>query len=55
VKFIFQDVYNPQDASSYLAKRLNVKLIVLPHDVGAVKEADNVFSVFDEIIRRITQ
>jgi len=54
VKFILQDVYNPQDASSYLAKRLNVKLIVLPHDVGAVKEADNVFSVFDEIVRRLT-
>jgi zinc/manganese transport system substrate-binding protein len=55
VKFIFQDVYNPQDASSYLSKRLSVKLLVLPHDVGAVKEADNVFSVFDEIVRRITQ
>jgi zinc/manganese transport system substrate-binding protein len=55
VKYILQDVYNPQDASSYLAKKLNVKLIILPHDVGAVKEADNVFSVFDEIIRRITQ
>ncbi len=55
VKFIFQDVYNPQDASSYLAKRLNIRLIILPHDVGAVKEADNVFSVFDEIIRRIAQ
>ena len=55
VKIIFQDVYNPQDASSYLAKRLNVRLIVLPHDVGAVKEANDVFSVFNEIIRRITQ
>jgi zinc/manganese transport system substrate-binding protein len=54
VKRVFQDVYNPQDASSYLAKRLNVKVIVLPHDVGAVKEADNVFSVFDEIVRRLT-
>jgi zinc/manganese transport system substrate-binding protein len=54
VKFILQDVYNPRDASSYLAKKLNVKLIVLPHDVGAVKEADNVFSVFNEIVRRLT-
>lgn len=54
VKYILQDVYNPQDASSYLAKRLNVKLIIMPHDVGAVKEADNVFSVFDEIVRRLT-
>ncbi|HVN48439.1 MAG TPA: zinc ABC transporter substrate-binding protein [Bacteroidota bacterium] len=54
VKFILQDVYNPQDASVYLSKKLNVKMIVLPHDVGAVKEADNVFSVFDEIVRRLT-
>jgi zinc/manganese transport system substrate-binding protein len=54
VKFILQDVYNPQDASLYLSKRLNVKLIVLPHDVGAVKEADNVFNVFNEIVRRMT-
>jgi zinc/manganese transport system substrate-binding protein len=54
VKFILQDVYNPQDASTYLSKRLNVKLIVMPHDVGAVKEADNVFNVFSEIVRRLT-
>jgi zinc/manganese transport system substrate-binding protein len=54
VKFIFQDVYNPQDASAYLSNRLNVKLIILPHDVGAVKEADNVFRVFQEIVRRLT-
>ncbi len=54
VKYILQDVYNPQDASQYLAKRLNIKLIVMPHDVGSVKEADNVVSVFDEIVRRLT-
>lgn len=54
VKFILQDVYNPQDASQYLSKRLNIKLVVLPHDVGSVKEADNVFHVFDEIVRRLT-
>jgi zinc/manganese transport system substrate-binding protein len=54
VKLIFHDVYNPQDASQYLAKRLGVKVILLPHDVGAVNEADNVFSIFDEIVRRLT-
>jgi zinc/manganese transport system substrate-binding protein len=54
VKFILQDVYNPQDAAQYLSKKLNAKLIIMPHDVGSVKEADNVFSVFDEIIRRLT-
>jgi zinc/manganese transport system substrate-binding protein len=54
VKYILQDVYNPQDASTYISKQLNVKLIIMPHDVGSVKEADNVFSVFDEIVRRLT-
>jgi zinc/manganese transport system substrate-binding protein len=54
VQFILQDVYNPQDAALYLSKKLNIKLLILPHDVGAVKEADNVFSVFDEIVRRLT-
>jgi len=54
VKYVLQDVYNPQDASLYLSKKLNVKLIIMPHDVGSVKEADNVFSVFDEIVRRLT-
>ncbi len=54
VKYILQDVYNPQDASQYLAKKLNVKLVILPHDVGSVKEGDTVFGVFDEIVRRLT-
>lgn len=54
VKYILQDVYNPQDASMYLSKKLNIKLIIMPHDVGSVKEADNVFSVFDVIVRRLT-
>jgi len=54
VKYILQDVYNPQDASLYLSKKLNIKLIIMPHDVGSVKQADNVFSVFDEIVRRLT-
>ena len=54
VKYIFQDVYNPQDASTYLAKRLQVKMLILPHDVGATDGATDVFSVFDEIVRRMT-
>jgi zinc/manganese transport system substrate-binding protein len=55
VRCILQDVYNPQDASMYISKRLGVKMIILPHDVGAVKEADGIITLFDEIVRRITQ
>ena len=54
-QFILQDVYNPDDASCHLANKLGMKLIVLPHDVGAVREVDDIFSLFDEIVRRLTQ
>jgi zinc/manganese transport system substrate-binding protein len=55
VRFIFQDVYNPQDASNYISKRTGVNMVILPHDVNAVKEADGIISLFDEIVRRILQ
>jgi zinc/manganese transport system substrate-binding protein len=54
-RFILQDVYNPDDASRHLAKKLNMKFIVLPHDVGSVKEANSIVSLFDELVRRITE
>ncbi len=52
---LLQDVYNPHDASKYISKKLDLKMIILPHDVGAVKEADGIFQLFDEIVRRLTQ
>lgn len=54
VRFILQDVYNPDDSSRMLAKKLKVRLIVLPHDVGAVKGTGDIFALFDEIIRRLS-
>jgi len=54
-RFILQDVYNPDDASRHLAEKLSMRLVVLPHDVGAVKETNSIFSLFDELVRRITE
>jgi zinc/manganese transport system substrate-binding protein len=54
-RFILQDVYNPDDASRHLAEKLKMKLVVLPHDIGAVSEATGIFSLFDELVRRITE
>jgi zinc/manganese transport system substrate-binding protein len=54
-RLILQDVYNPDDASRLLAGKLGMKFVVLPHDVGAVKEADGIFSLFDELVRRISE
>jgi zinc/manganese transport system substrate-binding protein len=53
VEMIFQDVYHSKDAAEFLANKYNVKLKVIPHDVGAVKDANDVISLFDEIVRRI--
>jgi zinc/manganese transport system substrate-binding protein len=55
IKFILQDVYNPKDASKYLAQKTNVPLVMLPHDVNAVPEATSIESLFDEIVRRLTK
>ncbi|MBN2430926.1 MAG: zinc ABC transporter substrate-binding protein [Acidobacteria bacterium] len=51
---ILQDVYNPAEASEHLARKFDIPMIVLPHDIGAVREAEGIFSLFDEIIRRLT-
>jgi zinc/manganese transport system substrate-binding protein len=54
IRLIIQDVYNPDDASKMLSKKMNVRLVVLPHDVGAVSEAKDIFLLFDEIVKRMT-
>jgi len=53
VKFILQDVYHEKRTAEYVAKKLNARMVILPHDVGAVPEANNLFSLFDEILRRL--
>ena len=52
---ILQDVYNPDDASRHLAEKLRMKLVIFPHDVGSMKETDSIVSLFDELVRRITE
>jgi len=54
IRYILQDVYNPDEASNHLARKFNIKMLKLPHDVGAVPEAEGIFSLFDEIVRRLT-
>lgn len=54
VRFILQDIYNPDEASRHLAAKHGIPMIKLPHDVGAVREAEGVFSLFDEIVRRLS-
>jgi len=55
VEFIFQDVYHEKRTSEFISQKTGAKFVVLPHDVGAVPEATDVFSLFEEIVRRLTQ
>jgi zinc/manganese transport system substrate-binding protein len=54
VRFILQDVYHPDDASMLLAKKYGISLVRIPHDVGAVAEAKDIFTLFDVMTRRLT-
>jgi len=54
-RFVLHDVYNPDDASRHLAEKLGMELRFLPHDVGSIREASDIVSLFDEIVGRMTQ
>ncbi len=53
--FLLHDVYHNQKASKYVAKRCKIKMVILPHDVGSVPGAKDIFSLFDEIVRRLSE
>jgi zinc/manganese transport system substrate-binding protein len=55
IKFILQDVYHEKRTAQFVAQRLNAKVVILPHDVSAVPEAKDLFSLFDEILKRLSQ
>ncbi len=54
VRFILQDVYNPDNASRHLSKKYGIPEIVLPHDAGAVPGTETLEAMFDEIVGRLT-
>jgi zinc/manganese transport system substrate-binding protein len=55
VQFIIQDVYHSPKSAKYAAAKAGIKLVTIPHDLGAVKGTDDLISLFDEIVRRLTQ
>ncbi|MEJ5173423.1 MAG: zinc ABC transporter substrate-binding protein [Hydrogenothermaceae bacterium] len=53
--YILQDVYHSHKPAKFLAEKTGVKMIVLPHDIGSVPEVKDIFGLFDEIVRKLTQ
>ncbi|HMK64643.1 MAG TPA: metal ABC transporter substrate-binding protein [Thermodesulfobacteriota bacterium] len=55
VDFILQDVYHEKRSAQFIAEKVGASFVLLPHDVGAVPEAKDLFSLFDEIVRRLSR
>jgi len=46
---------NDTKPSAWLQEQINIPVVVLPHTVGAVPGSNDLFSSFDEIIRRLSE
>lgn len=55
VGLILQDVYHSAKTANYIAKKSGAKEVLMPHDVGAVHEADTLEKLYDTMVQRITR
>jgi zinc/manganese transport system substrate-binding protein len=54
VGLVLQDVYHSSKTARYVAFKSAARVVIIPHDVGAVKEVTDIFSLYDELVRRLT-
>jgi zinc/manganese transport system substrate-binding protein len=54
IALIVQDVYHSSRTARFISEKTGAKVVILPHDIGAVKEVTDIYSLFDEIVRRLT-
>ncbi len=54
-KAIVRLAYEPERPSLWLAERMGIPAIVLPHAPGATQAATNLFASFDEVIARLLE
>lgn len=55
VSYILQDVYHSNKPAQYISEKTGIKMIILPHDVYALPEVKDIFSLFDTIVERLAQ
>ena len=55
ISFIAYAVYNPKDPVEFLSKKTGIKAVLLPHDVNSLPQVKDIYSLFDEIVRRVTE
>jgi zinc/manganese transport system substrate-binding protein len=52
-KMILRNAYNDPKAAEWLAQKINAPVVLLPFSVGGTPEAKDLFSLFDDTIRRL--
>ena len=55
VAMIIRSTYEDAKASEWLGRRTMIPYVVLPHTVGAVPGADDLFGLFDTMVKTLTQ
>lgn len=55
VAVIIRSVYEDGKASEWLGSRTSIPHVVLPHTVGSVPGADDLFGMFDVMVRTLTE
>ncbi len=55
IKTILQDVYHEKKTAKFIADKTGAKVNIVPHDVGAISEADNLEDFYKIVGRRICQ
>lgn len=51
--FILHDVYHPTKTGEFIADKTGVKLVILPHDIGATSNASTLESFFHSLIQAL--
>lgn len=49
---ILHDVYHSTKTASYISEKTSIKIILMPHDVGALDEIEDLVSLFDYLVGR---
>jgi len=52
---IIHDVYHSEKSSRFLSERSGIPLVILPHDVEALAEADTLTALFDTLVNRLVR
>lgn len=53
VKLILQDVYHNPDTAEFIAGKTGARVVMMPHDVGAVHDADTLTHLYDTMVERL--